>query len=76
MQASYEASGTENLRADPSVKAGGENASPSGAGEDTGGKDNPKANFQVKTAPTKATSTYAKDSRPAGVQSFRDMAKE
>lgn len=76
MRATYEASGEENLRADPSVKAGGENASPSGAGKDTGGKDNPRANFQVKANPGKTVGTYAKDSRPSGVDKFRDMAKE
>lgn len=62
--------GTENLRADAHAYSGKDNSSPSGAGKDMGGTANLGATTQVKSNDGKRTSTFAKDSRPAGVQSF------
>lgn len=68
--------GTENLRADPSVKSGSPVASPSGGGKDMGGTSNLRADQQTKTGSTKETGTYSRNVKPAGVQSFFGMAKE
>jgi hypothetical protein len=69
-------SGEENLRADPHVYSGSQTGSPSSGGKDAGGTSNLRANQQTKQAATKDTGTYSRDVKPAGVQSFRDMAKE
>lgn len=66
--------GTENLRATPTVKTSSTvNASPSGSGKDMGGTENLRADHQNK-GPTDRPqpSTYAKDSRPKGVDHFDD----
>ena len=68
--------GTENLRADPSVKTGSTTASPSGSGKDCGGTANLRANEQTKQGSVKDTPTSSKDNRPAGVQNFSGMAKD
>jgi hypothetical protein len=69
------ASGTENLRANPSVKSGTATQSPSGGGKDAGGTENRKADAKV-FGPTERPqpSTYAKDSRPSGVQHFDSLS--
>ena len=70
----YERSGTENLRANETVKAGSTTAAPSGSGKDMGGTENLRTTVETKAAESKSPSTYAKDSRPAGVQSFNGEA--
>lgn len=67
------ADGTENLRADPKVLTSGTlKATSPGGGTDAGGTENKRADFQVKTSERPGTPTFAKDSRPAGVQTFKD----
>lgn len=48
-------SGTENYRADQTVKAAGNVSGPSGEGADVGGLDNPRAEANVKEAPNKSS---------------------
>ena len=72
----YESPGTENLRADPTVKSGTPVASPSGSGEDAGGTENLKADFQVFNGADKATPTSYRHDVPPGLQSFDDNGQK
>ena len=72
MRASYEASGEENLRADAKVKNGSEKASPSGGGKDAGGTANLGATTQTKAGSTKQVTTYSRNVKPSGVQTFEE----
>lgn len=63
--------GTDNLRADPSVKSAAPNASPAGGGKDVGGKDNLRADLKVMSNPGKSTPTLRAGGVP-GVQKFND----
>jgi hypothetical protein len=67
-----ESPGTENLRADAHVYTGSTADSPSGAGTDAGGTENLKETTTTKSAAGKTVGTYAKDSRPAGVDTFKE----
>ena len=71
--ASYESPGTENLRADASVKAGADTASPSGSGKDAGGTANLGTSAVTKRAEIKqAVAPQRSIDIPGGVQSFDD----
>lgn len=64
--------GTANLRADAHVytnDAAGDKGS-TGSGKDCGGTANLGATTVTKANPGKTVGTFAKDSRPAGVQHF------
>ena len=77
MRASYEAPGTDNMRADHTVKSGSATPSPSGSGKDMGGTENTRADQMTKTSGTvKSTPGSGQGRKPAGVQSFTAMAKE
>jgi hypothetical protein len=64
------ASGTENLRANETIKSGSVTDSPSGGGKDCGGVENKRADQTVKSAAGNSTPSGSKDLRPSGVQSF------
>jgi hypothetical protein len=68
------ASGTENLRANESIKAGKMTDSPSGSGKDAGGTENKRADQKTLQAAVKGTPTGSSDKRPSGVQNFDSMA--
>lgn len=70
----YKSSGEENLRADAKVKSAEAITSPSGSGKDMGGTENLKADHKA-MGPTDRPGppSYAKDSRPKGVQTFKDQ---
>jgi hypothetical protein len=68
------ASGTENLRANESIKAGKMTDSPSSGGKDCGGTENLKADLNVKHAAGNTTPSGSADKRPAGVQNFDSLA--
>jgi hypothetical protein len=68
------ASGTENLRANETIKSGTMTQSPSSGGKDCGGTENPKADQKVMTAAVKTTPGGSKDARPSGVQNFDSLA--
>jgi hypothetical protein len=68
------ASGEENLRADPSVKAGAATDSPSSGGKDMGGTENLRAEPQTKVGSTKDTPSGSADHRPSGVQHFDSLS--
>jgi hypothetical protein len=76
MRASYEATGEDPLRSDPTTKSGSATPSPSGSGKDMGGTENLGAETQTKTGSTTGPGTYSRDVKPAGVAKFYDMAKE
>jgi hypothetical protein len=70
----YSTSGTENLRADATVKTGSTTASPSGGGKDAGGTESPKVerkNFEAGNTRPASPPQESLD-RPAGVQEFDD----
>lgn len=70
---SIKASGTENLRANPSVKDGFQNEFPSGAGTPVGGTDNLRADHKVFEGSDKdMTPAGGVDHRPAGVQHYAE----
>lgn len=69
------ASGEENLRANPSVKAGSGDKSPAKAGKDYGGTENLRANYRVHTAgKTQTTPGGGSDHRPAGLDHYDSLA--
>jgi hypothetical protein len=70
----YKTDGTENLRANQSVKAGSATDSPSGSGKDCGGTENKRADQKTIQAATKSTPGGSKDARPSGVQNFDSLA--
>ena len=74
--ASYESPGTDNMRANASVKYNAGKDSPSGKGESAGGTDSPRANTQTFQAGFNDTPSGSQRAKPAGVQNFDGMAKE
>ena len=76
MRASYEASGTENMRADAMVKSGSATASPSGKGMDVGGTENMKADHKVFDGKDKPFPTSYRHDVPPGLQSFDDNGQK
>jgi hypothetical protein len=68
------ASGTENLRANETIKSGTMTQSPSSGGKDCGGTANLKADEKTLQAAVKGTPTGSSDKRPAGVQNFDSLA--
>jgi hypothetical protein len=68
------ASGTENLRANESIKAGKMTDSPSGSGKDCGGTANLKADEKTLQAAVRGTPSGSADKRPSGVQNFDSLA--
>lgn len=66
MRASYEADGTENLQANPSVYAAAGNSSPTAMGQDAGGD---KVSHTLYSSPGKSQ-PGGSASTPDGVQSF------
>jgi hypothetical protein len=51
----YDKSGTENLRANQTIKGPSTHDTPSMSGEDVGGKENLRAQHTVKTGPRRST---------------------
>jgi hypothetical protein len=70
----YKTDGTENLRANPTVKSAGQNDSPAGKGTDAGGTENRKESTTVKTGSHNESPTGSADKHPSGVQSFTDSS--
>lgn len=68
----YEASGTEPLRSNPTTKHAGQDSTAGPAGEDVGGRDNPRADTKVKSAAQPSKAAGNQNDWPAGVQSFTD----
>ena len=68
------ASGTENLRANETIKSGTATQSPSGGGKDCGGTDSPKADLKVMTAAVKGSPTGGANHIPAGVSKYNGEA--
>lgn len=69
----YETSGTENLRADPSVKHVDGDRSPGGGGTDAGGTDSPRVTTQVKQGKSNDWNPPQRSvDIPKGVQHFDD----
>lgn len=71
-----QSSGEGNLRADPSVKHGSTNDSPSSGGKDVGGKDNMRAEQKTFDGKDKPLPTSYRHDVPPGLQSFDDNGQK
>ena len=76
MRASYESPGTDNMRADHTVKSGSATPSPSGGGKDMGGTENKRADHKVFDGADKPLPISYRHDVPPGLQSFDDNGQK